>query len=98
MNIYEKRWNAVKKFVETKINPLLSNPDYTAAYDGDLMSIHDPIEIDEENKEMIINLGHNCSVCIYNGDPEFDEGVHSTIEETITDLRERLEIFKAVRF
>lgn len=98
MNIYEKRWNAVKKFVETKINPLLSNPDYVAAYDGDIISIRDPITIDEENKEMILDLGHGCSVCFYNGDPEFDEGVHSTIKETIQELRERLEVFKAVRF
>lgn len=95
---YEKRWLAAKKFIETKINPLLSNPVYFAAFDGDLISIKDPFVIDEENKEIVADLGNGCLMCIYNGDPDWDEGAHTPTREFIKDIRDRLQIFKEVKW
>lgn len=94
---YEKRWQAVKKFVETKINPLMMDECYIAAMDGDLIDICAPLVIDEETKEIVVTSDHGAYV-IYNGDPDYDDGAHTPSREIIKDLRQRFQIFKEIAY
>jgi hypothetical protein len=94
---YEKRWQAVKKFVETKINPILIDEQYVAALDGEIINVHQQLEIDNEAKEIIMR-DRNCSHVIYNCNPKYDEGAHTPIRESIKELKQRIQIFKKVKY
>lgn len=94
---YEKRWQAVKKFVETKINPLMMDERYIVAMDGDLIDIRAPLEIHDDTKEIVVTSDH-CTYVIYNGDPDCDEGAHTPTREVIKELRQRFQIFKEIAY
>ena len=96
MNVYDQRWNAVKKFFTDRLFPAMSLPEMIGDYNGITFGIKD-VKVDEDTKKIWIQFG-NSKYIVYNGAVECDEGAHDTIDSTTICLEDNFKIFKRIYY
>lgn len=93
MSIYTDRWNAVHGLFMTKIIPAFDDAKCDVLYDGQVIT-RDNLIIGDKI-EVVID---NCAYCIYNPDPDYDEGAYDLIEVTEKRIRGQFKIYKRIDF
>jgi hypothetical protein len=92
LNVYDRRWNNAKQLFE-RLQLLAKEQNCFVVFDNDFET--DEIEINEDDRTINF-VGDHCSVNVYNGDPEYDEGANSTIQEWNDEMRSRIRVFKEI--
>ena len=96
MSIYERRWNAVESFINTRLIPAMKQPGVVALFEGREIA---PIQIQLYKNDRVVDvLMDHASYNIFDGNPGIDHGAHETIESTIERLKQTFLLYKKVDY
>lgn len=94
MNVYDARWNNAKRLAE-RLQQYAKDNNCFIVFDNDF----EPSElvINEEERTVVFE-SPGCAVCIYDGNPEFDDGANTPIGEWNEEMKQRIRVFKEIDF
>lgn len=94
MSIYADRWNAVHALFVDKILPAFDMPNVDVVFEGEKI-IRDQLVIADGQITVKVE---NCTYCVYNGDPAYDEGAYDTEEVTAKNIRSLFKLYSTIPF